>query len=189
MVLLGLCHAGQQEAARAVAVKPDPVAGADVDEIDERIDRADVHRAELRDDREWLVAALTVGRQHPVEGRRIHGQVAAAGHPTHRGAAQIHQIGDSRHRGVALVIRHVEEETAAPPLVLKSVRGRVVGGDMAQRGGQRGEVRHGAARNDQTAGGFRVADEAGDPAQRLTLDLGGGGGPPPGERIRRRRSG
>ena len=62
---------------RAVAMKPDAVTRADVGERVERVDRADVHRSELRDDAEGQIAAAAVVGEHAVERGGIDGEVRA----------------------------------------------------------------------------------------------------------------
>ena len=76
----------------------------------DRIDSADVHRSQLRDDAEGKVTAAAVLNEHPVERLGIDGEVRAARNEAYGFAPEVEHVGYARHRDVAFMIGHVDPE-------------------------------------------------------------------------------
>ena len=135
----------------------------------QRIHRACAHRPCRPDHDERHVAIGTVRVELPFELRHVHAEVIAGRNPANRRRPEAGEIGRLLDPGVRLGgCIHQEPWTRS----VMTVATDVPPGTRGACGEEADEVRHVAAAHEQSPAAGRIANELGDPANRLCLDLG-----------------
>ncbi len=165
---LQLGRQGGQGAEGPVHVQPQPLAGGDVGQGAQIVDRADVDRAGRADDQEGVEARGAVRGHRLGQGAGVDAAVREGGdlaQGRRAEAGDVQRLGDAAVGGLGGVGGQAGPRLAHPVRAAFGPKRRGAGGQ------DRDQVGHGRAGDEQAAGGGGEAEQLGHPARHLALHL------------------